>query len=331
MISMRFSVIIPARPGTKNLKFLDNMNMFDYPLDDIEVIVAEGYQPSFQRNEAAKYANGEIIYFLDDDSEPIASLFSQAAKHYVNRDIAGVGGPAVAHRKESFWQQCFSSVLASPFGGFGISARYKPAGDFRPATEMDLILCNFSIKRDVFINSGGFDTRLYPNEENEFFNRLLSSGIKLFYDPGAIVYRYSRKNLADFFKQIFRYGRGRMEHLWIFPKSFKPFFFAPLFFFAYITILPHAAFRTGMSFAFFFPLYLYLLVNMIFSSLIAFTKRDIFFLPATFLSFFTLHIAYGVGSLYGIIRGFYLKFLHNTRQDKFRVTIKTIKPFQKED
>ena len=40
----------------------------DYPADKCEVILARGKQPSAQRNRAVERAQGELIYFLDDDS-----------------------------------------------------------------------------------------------------------------------------------------------------------------------------------------------------------------------------------------------------------------------
>ncbi len=325
------SVIIPARPGTERLSFLDKLPKMDYPLDKIEVIHAEGFQPSVQRNRAARTARGDILYFLDDDSEPIPTLLSRAARHFLDEDVAGVGGPAVAHPDESFWQQCFSSVLVSPFGGFGIQARYRPTGSVRVATEQELILCNFCIRRETFLRHRGFDSRLYPNEENEFYNRLIGSGEKLCYDPEMIVYRFSRRNLKAFFRQIFHYGRGRMEHLWLLPRSFNPFHFVPMFFLIYLVCLVGSSFgRWHLPGETIWPLGVYGLLNAAFSSRIAMEKRSLAFLPCVFLVFFVLHVAYGLGSLAGVGKGAYLRWLDPSRMDmeRFRVEVKVIKALE---
>ena len=61
------SIIIPVKPGG-TVRALNYLQRLAYPPEKIEVIVAEGTQPSRQRNEAARRSSGEILYFLDDDS-----------------------------------------------------------------------------------------------------------------------------------------------------------------------------------------------------------------------------------------------------------------------
>jgi glycosyltransferase involved in cell wall biosynthesis len=63
------TVIIPTRPGQLEVKAVDAARRLDYPRDRIEIIIARGKQPAIQRNVAIKAARGEIIYFLDDDSQ----------------------------------------------------------------------------------------------------------------------------------------------------------------------------------------------------------------------------------------------------------------------
>ncbi len=55
-------------------------------------------------------------------------------------------------------------------------ARYRAVGGRRRCGEKELILCNLLLSRKVFLSNGGFREDLYPNEENEFLNRLLAGG-----------------------------------------------------------------------------------------------------------------------------------------------------------
>ncbi len=320
------SVIIPVSPGKCEVKFFKKIKEISYPLDRIEAIIVEGKNPSLQRNEGAKLAKGEIIYFLDDDSEPEKDVFERLERHYKTKEIVGVGGPSIPHPLESFWQRCFSSALSSSFGGFNIKARYTSHGEVREATEKDLILCNFSIRRDIFLKMGGFDEQLYPNEENEFFNRLVEKGYKLLYDPYLIVYRFSRKNIKEFARQIFRYGRGRMEHFFLSPKYFDPVYLVPLFFVCYILFLFLSFFVGNFNLLYFGPLFLYIILSLFFSVCIFIRKKlgikGLFVMP---IVFFVLHFSYGVGLIYGILKGISLRF-KKTRK-VFPIKVKRVENF----
>ena len=85
------SIIIPVKPDGY-VKAIEAVKQLDYPVDKLEVLIAEGNQPSRQRNEAAKKASGEILYFLDDDSLPAPSNLKRLVAHYKNEAVAGVGG-----------------------------------------------------------------------------------------------------------------------------------------------------------------------------------------------------------------------------------------------
>lgn len=58
------SVIIPVRPGGMAQGVLESVAAIDYPEDRIEVLVAEGTQPSKQRNEAARQGQRAVPCIL---------------------------------------------------------------------------------------------------------------------------------------------------------------------------------------------------------------------------------------------------------------------------
>ena len=67
----RITIIIPTRPGDAAPQALAAAQALDYPREQLEIIVARGQQPSVQRNAALRAAQGDWIYFLDDDSLPL--------------------------------------------------------------------------------------------------------------------------------------------------------------------------------------------------------------------------------------------------------------------
>ena len=298
------SIIIPVKAGGY-VKALDAVKLLDYPRDRVEVFIAEGSQPSKQRNEAAKQANGEILYFLDDDSCPHTDILRRLAGHFAKSDVAVVGGPSIAPDSDSFIQHCFSDIFTSLFGGGGVRNRYRKAGLARETTEKELILCNLAFRAGLFMEMGGLNERLYPNEENELMARLHHKACKLIYDPEIFVFRSHRKSLYAFIKQNLNYGRGRMEQTMLYPKSFSFIHMVPLLFWFYL-------------FGFFFissgiysiPLGFYLAASFFFSLVANWNKQISFALKlkrivlVSFL-FPALHLSYGAGLLTGIKRPFF--------------------------
>ncbi len=294
---INISVIVPVKPGENSIRAIESIKNQSYPSDRIEIIKVIGWHPSRQRNIGVKSARGEIIYFLDDDSVAPADTLKRIAQHFEDSRVDVLGGPSIPPPEDSFIQHAFASCFASPFGGFNIRHRHRRSGKFRPATERELISCNLAIRREVFLKENGLNETLYPNEENEFLDRLHSKGYGLFYDPDIYVFRSQRMGFIDFFKQIFTYGRGRMDQTFANPVFIKIYHFVPLAFVLYLFSLPFTA-----SLSYFLPLLLYFALNLIFSVLVAIEKRSpsfIFIMPVVF---FLCHLAYGLGSLWGLIK-----------------------------
>lgn len=326
----KISVIIPVKPGRGVETVIEALRQVDYPPKLIEVFVDQGFNPSRQRNEAAKKAKGEILYFLDNDSEIDKKTFKRAVAVFrgkiipikipqargfsffprwlsdliIDRFFSGtiykgeigvVGGPNVWWRKESFWSSLAGIILESFFAHYKMAARYRPIGSVRRAAEKELILCNLAVRRDVFKKAGGFNETLYPNEENELLNRMEKTGYQLIYHPGVLVFRPRREGFREILEAFFHYGRGRMEQIRVEGIWQSLPLLAPLFFLIYLLGL--LFFHPWFAFL---PLILYL--GMGFGSALGFATRRkkpylAIFLPPLFLA---THLSYGVGLLYGL-------------------------------
>ncbi len=226
------SIIIPVKPGLEP-QAVRRIESLGFLLDSLEILISEGTNPSAQRNEAVRQATGEVVYFLDDDSIIFHDSISRIQKHFSDSAVVAVGGPSITPFHDSLLQQCIGAALESPLGAGGVRNRYRSFGEVRETTEKELILCNLAIRREAFLSCGGFDERLYPNEENEFLDRLSKGGGKILHDPELIVERSQRPTLAAFARQMFRYGQGRGRQTrippWISPLSlFSPFCCQPV-------------------------------------------------------------------------------------------------------
>ncbi|MHB8056733.1 MAG: glycosyltransferase family 2 protein [Desulfuromonadaceae bacterium] len=262
-----------------------------------EVLLAEGGAPSRQRNLAAAEAAGDILYFLDDDSLINAENLVRCADGMNDPAVAVVGGPSITPAGDSRLQQLFGSALASPFGSGAVSNRYRAQGETRQTTDKELILCNLAVRRSLFIELGGFNECLYPNEENEFMERVTSAGYRLLYSPSMSVFRSQRTTLKAFVRQMFNYGRGRGQQT-VMTSSYSVTSFIPLFFVAYLLL----ALMSIKHVFILVPLMVYLSAALVSALIVLFRSGRLFSLLLIGI-YPLMHIANGVGLLYGLISG----------------------------
>lgn len=199
----RVSVIISCKPGQP----------CRLPLQagpDMEILVATGRNVSQQRNQAARQACGELLYFLDDDSGLSATSLKLALTAMDQQPgWAAVGGPSVTRPGATGWERVFGAVLCSRAATLTTRPRNYAVGPPREVMGQELITCNLMVRRDWFEKVGGFDVTLYPGEDVEFVQRLRQAGGRLFYHPGMVVERSRRSTLSAFLWQYFRYGLAR--------------------------------------------------------------------------------------------------------------------------
>ncbi|MCX7770584.1 MAG: glycosyltransferase [Proteobacteria bacterium] len=287
------TIVIPVKPGL-NPDAVLAIKELNYPKDKIEIITVYGKNPSKQRNEAVKLAKGEIIYFLDNDSMPEKDTLKRLIGH-LKGDVVLAGGPSIMPEECPFGAFLFGKTLESIFSTGASRARYKRIGKVRLTGEKEIILCNMVMKRDIYLQFGGLNERLYPNEENELMEKLNHGGMKMVYDPDAVVIRMPRKTLKSFIKQIFNYGRGRGEQTFFYPKSFNILNFLPLLFLIYFMI---AIIKGGYLLI---PIIVYFTILFIDAFIKAFKENDFRYICIPFTTFL-LHVTYGIGLIYGLLR-----------------------------
>lgn len=291
------TVIVPTKPGQAEIPAVTAARALDYPRERLEIIVARGRQPAVQRNAAVHAARGELLYFLDDDAIADPANLRRAVEHFRNAEVQMLGGPNLCPATAPALEQVFAVVLAS-WLAFGPSrARYDRVGLLRPSGEKELILCNLMARRQAFLDAGGFNEALYPNEENALMDELHQRGAILLYDPGFIAHRRPRATLRAFGKMLFTYGRGRAEQFRLHPTPGSALNFVPPFFCAYLAAAPLLSFVLGP--VVFTPLALYLLAVLLQTLASMFSKgflRALLAAPLVAVS----HVCYGLGFWRGL-------------------------------
>jgi glycosyltransferase involved in cell wall biosynthesis len=122
-------------------------------------------------NLGALEATGELILYLDDDIIPDDLLLhAHIVAHEANR------ADLVAGRVLQPWHSdCHTT-----------DAFTKTVGE----SKAEFIGCNFSIRRELLIELGGFDENFKGaayNYEREFADRLMESGSDIWYEPSALI------------------------------------------------------------------------------------------------------------------------------------------------
>jgi glycosyltransferase involved in cell wall biosynthesis len=278
-----------------------------------EIILVEGKNPSFQRNSGVAQAVGSVIYFMDDDSILPSGLLKRAEEYFIQHSQTAVlGGPELTPEGDTMIQKSFGAVFASPFASGKSSARYKKSGKLRKAGEKELILCNLFVRKEVFDELKGFNEKLYPNEENEFINRVQERGLEIIYDPELFIFRSKRKDYQGFISQCFNYGRGRANQAIVNFSLNDMINFVPAFFIVYL--ISEVLFG-GMGG---FPFAMYLILDAFFSYKCLIVKKDPAMWAACFINFFILHMSYGAGSIFGL----FTSFLNSGSSTDLEITVK---------
>ncbi len=366
----KFSIVIPVKPGRVIGAALKALKKVNYPTNLIEVIVAYGFNPSRQRNKAANFSGGEIIYFLDDNSEIDKnafrkvndvftgkeikirnsgfrgfSFFPESVSNVIQKiffsskiykgEIGAVGGPNVWTRKENFWETVSGATQESFFLQTRMAARHRPIGLFHRASEKELVLCNLAVRSGVFKKVGGFNEDLYPNEENELLNRFESAGYQLAYHPQVKVERPRRQSLNGLLDMFYNYGRGRMEQIRLEGLVPNLPLTSPLLLIVYLLLLVVVLSLNKnylVNIIFLCPIIIYLLMSLGSAGGSALRKNKMYLVVFLPIMFLISHLTYALGLIGGLFTNLKKKKIRGKHTEIKLVKLKEFgKAWQKYD
>ena len=82
---------------------------------------------------------------------------------------------------------------------------------------LDYIFSKMVFLSGPFLN--GFNTKLWPGEDPEFFSRAKENGFKIAYSPDLIIYHRRRNDLSSLLNQHYKYGNVRLKKKWIYTNE----------------------------------------------------------------------------------------------------------------
>ena len=277
---MKVSFIVVAyNAGSK----LENL------LEDLKKILPCGW------NIALEASTGDLILRVDAHS----SLPNDFISKNVNRIDMGekiVGGHRISIIDENnAWQKTLLIAEKSIFGSGIATYRRKEREEYVST------LAHAAYSREVFKKVGGYDERLARTEDNEIHYRMKKAGYKFLLDPTIKSYHHARNSLSKMMKQKYLNGYWIGLTMGISPKCFSIYHFVPLVFvLALIFSIIFAFVFSGIPLILLLGAYFtFNILNTIFS--IISEKKHLDYLLLPFI-FFLLHLSYGWGTLYGLIK-----------------------------
>ena len=193
-----FETIVVCDGEDERTRALSTRYIAAYPISWI--FNSRNLGPSSARNIGAGRAQGEVLLFLDDDCLPVADWLLHHCEHHRGDDsdreivILGRLHETYVHPPLSATERMLRKARKQNLADF--YARCVRMGrDLSGFPECGM---NSSIRRDTFWAAGGFDPELRFAEDTDLGIRLWARGVRMIYEPQAIVCHRNPKNLTDY-------------------------------------------------------------------------------------------------------------------------------------
>jgi succinoglycan biosynthesis protein ExoA len=245
------------------------------------------------RNVAVQAARGDIIVLIDGHCQlkspyylqNVADAFAESGADCIGRpqplDVTG------ANRL----QRAIAAARASRLGHHPASHVYSGRASYVEPQSVAV-----AYRRSVFDTIGRFDERFDACEDLEFNHRVAKAGLICWFSPRVRVHYHPRANLMGLFRQMMRYGRGRVRLLRKHPGTFSLSCFLPALFLAGVVVGPLLALWSSLlAVVYFAVLGIYAATVLLFSLALCVCEQDALLLPLFPLVFLAIHAGAGVG------------------------------------
>lgn len=325
------SIIIPCYNEKEYIgKFLDSLVAQDWPRNRLEILIVDGmsedgtreiikncrakysyiqlldnpkrYTPS-ALNIGIKASKGSIIIRLDSHANYENNYISKCVAALEEHRADNVGGTMkTVPAKDTLQAKSIALCMSHGFGVGDSQFRRSGREDYKKPREVDTVFGG-CFKREVFDQVGLFNEKLSRSQDMEFNIRLKKAGGKIVLVPDIVSYYYPKATFKEFFKHNLLDGQGTILPLKITGKPFKLRHYIPGLAIVLFLALSIFSFWSRISLLVLLGLIgLYVILAFFVSIGIASRERDarLFFIMP--LVFAVRHVAYGAGSLAGLIR-----------------------------
>ena len=170
----------------------------------VQYYFKENEGQGFARNYGYQRAKGDYFIVFDSDCIIPARYLEEVDVFLKEHKVDAFGGPDKSHPLFTPLQQSIGHTMTSFFTTGGIRGRNHHFGTFHPRS------FNMGISRVVYEKTRGY---LIPfmGEDLEFSIRIIKSGFKTALIEKAFVFHKRRTSLLKFYKQLYYFGRARIN------------------------------------------------------------------------------------------------------------------------
>jgi len=323
------SLIVPCRNEETYIeRCLTSITEQNYPAEKREILVVDGMSEDATRSIVATFAKrhpeiriinnpqktvpyamnhgireskGSVIIKMDAHSSYPPSYVSSCVRNLINLNADNVGGALTTKpANESSKARAIALSLSHVFG-VGSSPFRKESASKKPR-EADTVAFG-CYKRSVFEKIGLYNEHLAKSSDMEFNIRLKNAGGKIMLVPDIVASYYADATFKKFWKHNFVDGLWATYPLKFTPLLLRPRHFIPLAFVSTLFSLLLLSFLyKPLLAAFLLILGAYILASLAASLLVAIKEKNplyFFLMPSAFAA---RHLAYGIGSLWGLMK-----------------------------
>ena len=325
------SIIVPVRNEERYLNYcLDSIAKQTYPHKLIEILIVDGRSEDNTKMIAEKFAEkaditvrilenssgntpcglnigyknakGDIfIHFIGHAMMP-QDFVEKNVTYIIKTEADAVGGLIISScLEDKVIPKGIGYALNSPFGLGGVTARTGTKAGYIDNPSFA------AYRKELFDKYGYIDERLTRNQDYEFNQRITSQGAKIFFTPEIKSYYFNRPDYKSLWREYLNAAKWRTYMVGRFANALrKRHFVPPLLILSLVTLGILSFFSLWALGGLLGVLGLYLLAALGSSALVAVRRRGLKYLPAIFLSYLVIHLAYGLGFIWGFIYFFIL-------------------------
>jgi succinoglycan biosynthesis protein ExoA len=318
------SILMPVRNEASFIRrSVEAVLAQDYPLERIEVIIADGLSNDGTRtfvdtlrlqhanvslidnagkivstglNTALAVAKGEIIIRVDGHCEVAKDYVRRCVSHLTEDNIDCVGGP-LETVGETYTARAIAAAMSSTFGVGGST--------FRVGTKTTRFVDTVAFpayRRETIRQVGAFDEELVRNQDDEYNYRLRKLGGSILLAPDIRSRYYGRASLCKLWKQYFQYGYWKVRVMQKHSRQMQLRQFVPALFIAVLGLLLLSAPFLEVSPLLLAALALAYMTLSLGASISAAGKTDWRLLLLLPIAFPIIHFGYGSGFLLGLAK-----------------------------
>lgn len=220
---------------------IDAFGAQDYPLDLLDVVIADGGSDDGSRelverlaetrswlrmvdnpkrkasaafNRGIEAARGDVICIVGAHAAVGPDFVARSVRALNDTGAGGVGGQLL-HEGVTPTQQAI---------GLAMTSRLGMASPFRYSTERAEVdtIGHPAYRREVLEEVGSFDESLERNSDYELNHRIRSVGHTLVFDPEIVTLYRPRATLGALARQFYDYGKGKADVARTHPDSMQP-------------------------------------------------------------------------------------------------------------